>query len=254
MHGRCQLPKGYLLVCVPYDAEFEDDEEVELAYSYNLPNIAVSIFQLLYACWTLYSSKGNQLDRWGYTSFGLTVVPYAFMSLVNLFGNAFCPSYDCMYMVNSPCLRALREQNVGSNFVDGEVGTVNQKTEEKCLGMLKDQFPSNPNGVSALTAIVVGSIPLAIIGAISKFERASSTLADRVWSLLWLTLPIIVGPAIYSMLGATECRPYINPRRGSRLDAWVIVSAGLLYSAPAIGRFVVVGQMIKSYGVCEVLS
>lgn len=254
MHGRYQLPEGYLLVSVPYDAQFEHDEEVELAYSYNLPNIAVSIFQLVYACWTLYSSKGDQLNRWGYTSFGLTVVPYAFMSLVNLLGNAFCPSYDCVYMVNSPCLRSLREQNVGSAFVDGEVGTITQATEDNCLRMLKDPFLSNPNGVSIMTAAIIGSLPLAIIGAISKFERASSTLADRVWSLLWLTLPIIVGPAIYSAFGSDECRPYINPRRSNKLDAWAFFLAGLIYSAPAIGRFVVVGQMIKSYGMCEVIS
>lgn len=48
--------------------------------------------QALYAIFTLFNSHGNQIDRYGEATFGLTVVPYVVMSLLNLFANLVTPS------------------------------------------------------------------------------------------------------------------------------------------------------------------
>lgn len=168
IHGRCQLPEGYDLVVVPADATFEHDEPEEkpklpvlrrqwaklsspflpqkrkhitLACSYSSVKILVSIVQLLYAISTLYESRGDQIARYGYAAFGLTVAPYAWMSLVNLVGNLICPQYDAMYIVESSDLDALREEIAAGDMrkgggrrskfvVEGTVGRLSLESEK----------------------------------------------------------------------------------------------------------------------------
>src|SRR6185436_6782130 len=63
--------------------------------------VIISVLQLLFAISTLYRTRGNQLDVYGYAAFGLTVTPYAWMTLINLLGNLLCPQYDTMFIVES---------------------------------------------------------------------------------------------------------------------------------------------------------
>ncbi|KAI8247765.1 hypothetical protein K4K53_001448 [Colletotrichum sp. SAR 10_77] len=63
---------------------------------------------LIFAISTLYRTRGDQIERYGYAAFGLTVIPYAWMSLINLVGNAICPQYDKIYVVSSRALRDLQ--------------------------------------------------------------------------------------------------------------------------------------------------
>lgn len=52
--------------------------------SHSILRGVISIFQLIYASSTLYRTKGDQLDRYGYAAFRLTVTPYLLISFVNL--------------------------------------------------------------------------------------------------------------------------------------------------------------------------
>lgn len=134
IHGRCQLPDGYDLVEVPRIATFVDDGEeparscpqrlwwwaiamfrakpeprTTICCSYNFIKILVSVAQLLFAISTLYRTRGDQVDLYGYAAFGLTVTPYAWMSFINLLGNLMRPQYDTMFVVESTDLDELRE-------------------------------------------------------------------------------------------------------------------------------------------------
>ncbi|KAF2194134.1 hypothetical protein K469DRAFT_744835 [Zopfia rhizophila CBS 207.26] len=113
IHGRCILPPGYRLVPVPRNAEFENDEPqfhtfwqrltklfgrssdraLTVSCSYNAGKALVALGQALFAINTLYETRGDQIARYGYAAFGLTVAPYAWMSIINLVGSLICPEY-----------------------------------------------------------------------------------------------------------------------------------------------------------------
>jgi hypothetical protein len=59
----------------------------------------VAIFQVLYGSWELYIARGRQFERYGYTAFSLTLVPYITMSLLNLLATIFEPQYPCVFLV-----------------------------------------------------------------------------------------------------------------------------------------------------------
>jgi len=59
----------------------------------------VAIFQVFYGSWELYIARGRQFERYGYTAFSLTVVPYIAMSLLNLLATILEPHYPCVFLV-----------------------------------------------------------------------------------------------------------------------------------------------------------
>ncbi|KAJ3956645.1 hypothetical protein N0V92_006789 [Colletotrichum tropicale] len=77
IHGLCELPEGYHLMQVPRKATFagEDDLPVDHRPCYNLVRVLASIIQLIFAVSTLYRTRGDQIERYGYAAFGLTVIP-----------------------------------------------------------------------------------------------------------------------------------------------------------------------------------
>ena len=62
-----------------------------------------------------------QVDRYGYAAFGLTVVPYIVMSLVNLAVHLVTPNYSTMYLVHSP---EMDEAIDRGGVFEGQVGKV----------------------------------------------------------------------------------------------------------------------------------
>lgn len=94
--------------------------------SYSIPKTLIAIAQLVYAVATLYQSGGNQIDTFGYAAFGLTVIPYALMSLVNLIGGLATPEYHALHLVASDVMdEAIRR---GACF-DGVIGRLVPETE-----------------------------------------------------------------------------------------------------------------------------
>ena len=102
-----------------------------------------------------------------------------------------------------------------------------------------------------LLAVAVGLVSVAINGVLSHFRRGESTHAQRVWTMTWLAIGIAYGAAEpNSDLINNFVAPYFKVGAG-----WFVSDLGhllmLLYGgAPAIGGFVVVGQMLMSYGHC----
>ena len=96
--------------------------ETDLSAGYSFSKALVAIFQTIYASATLYRARGDQISRYGYAAFGLTVAPYLVMSLINLISNLLTPEYPALYMVkNDVMIEASRR--LGSKF-EGVVGTV----------------------------------------------------------------------------------------------------------------------------------
>lgn len=123
-----ELSPGYHIIMVPSCTPVRnliDDAAVDRINSnYDIMRGLVALVQALLAIQTLYQTRGDQLDRYGYAAFGLTVAPYAVMSLVNLLGSLARPDYDAVYMVGSPIMVEERRRKGLDGYYDGVVGEV----------------------------------------------------------------------------------------------------------------------------------
>ena len=162
VHGAHELPQGYTFAILPSNAIVEPNfrgkhSEIAISSSYSLIKAIVSIVQVLFASATLYRTRGDQLNQYGYAAFGLTVIPYIVMSIVNLFGNLLTPDFATLYLVWSPELR--EAESHGGHF-DGVVGTVRQRDDETTF-----QFETTDSGF--------------LLRAVSPISNSDATTANN---------------------------------------------------------------------------
>jgi hypothetical protein len=97
--------------------------------------ILIGLGQAIFAVFTLYKTRGDQIARYGYAAFGLTVAPYAFMSIINLVGNYFCPTYPAMYMVESSVMAEARARG---GYFHGVVGKLAEVSKHEKIELTTD--------------------------------------------------------------------------------------------------------------------
>ncbi|KAK5651194.1 hypothetical protein OQA88_12742 [Cercophora sp. LCS_1] len=90
--------KGYMCDGVLVGGTESGNRQDNNAESRSQPSLTIS------AGITLYRSRGDQLERYGFTAFGLTVIPYLVMSVVNFFAHFAVPRYNALYIVQSDIL------------------------------------------------------------------------------------------------------------------------------------------------------
>lgn len=129
IHGTYNVPDGYQFVMIPPNARFikseSTTETIKVASTYNFVKAVVAILQMGYAIVTLFRSGGDQIQRYGFAAFGLTVAPYAVMSTVNLLGNLCRSDYASIYMAETSIMDEARRR--GGSFY----GAVARLEEEK---------------------------------------------------------------------------------------------------------------------------
>jgi uncharacterized membrane protein len=133
IHGYYNVPPGYGLRRVPWDAKFigldrgePSGRAARLSYNYSLVKIMVSLGQAIYTIFTLYQARGDQIAQFGYAAFGLTVAPYAVVSILNLLGSLLCPEFPVIYMVESSIMEEARRR--GDEYIfEGTVGKVDEE-------------------------------------------------------------------------------------------------------------------------------
>lgn len=133
-HGKALLPPGYDWRDVHAEAKISWAESnrpgggydegwmgppPDISSQYNWMQSLIAIFQVGSAGLTLYRSRGDQIERFGYAAYGLTVVPYLIMSIVNLMAQIATADYPNVYMVASAEMEEARKR--GGVF-DGVVG------------------------------------------------------------------------------------------------------------------------------------
>lgn len=202
IHGICSLPAGYELMRIHWQVLVEPDpgEPAFLDSSQNSAKSLASVVQLIYASITVYSSSGSQLDRYGYAAFGLTVVPYACMSLMNLVAGMMTPDYSHVYIVRSEVLDEARAR--GGQF-RGTVGrlTVGPSAEPQtvCFDGVDEEskkvFYKDPGtftyGGQGPTTIIIPPVGRFVVG-----DRGMEYWPSQVLSLLLTS---------YSTIGAIHC-------------------------------------------------
>jgi len=303
VHGSFCLPEGFQLRRVPYYTEFEEDEEEsrskrkdnnmtskwydflcifskrykttnEVACSYNGAKAIVSIVQILFGIHTLYRTRGNQVEQFGYAAYGLTVIQYALMSFVNLLGNIVRPDYASTYIVGSNCSDDLQEKHNCALVTIGRIKEHSYQVEKH------EARKSNLMTVCALSIYPGIGIHMLVVGLMTNFTKGQSTLAQRVWIMCWLVFGAFYGISVIMVrqipfdttrdiprsissdsIQPTETDPtnatdelgrnlsIENDEEGYTNFARAVLI--LTVGAPTIGGFVVVAQMIKQYGVCS---
>lgn len=274
IHGTFSLPAGFEIVHVPSNAVqpirvLNDTESAPflsrettsstlsatkrqptvkpptLSDNYNILKSGVSLGQAIFACFTLYRTRGDQLSRYGYAAFGLTVAPYAIMSVINLLGSLLCPEYPALYLVDSEPMNEARKHG---GIFDGTV--TNLAIDMEILQHDSHGASYDRNALILHTsAIVFGFVPLLIVGLISNMNPANSTFAQRSWLMTWLVFGAVFGPIIEWRRG--ELMSYGQSTWSAQLST---IGLAAFYAAPAIGGFVVVAQMIMEYGICLQLN
>jgi hypothetical protein len=307
IHGYHNVPPGYTLCRVPRGATFlepshdqQPSRTLTLSFNYSLVKIMISLGQAIYAIFTLYGARGDQIAQFGYAAFGLTVAPYAVVSLINLLGSLLCPEFAAMYMIESSIMEEARRMGDEYKF-EGAVAKLNEGPIREHSRRIPSNVPKqnrwiyNPVTVSVhegrpcttadnqkhhfhtktenstqpfrmseyhqieqtkrmyswpMYASWSGVLlPIIIIGALSGFHRGHSTLAQRVWTMTWLSFGSV--GTEYIRLGRIFTVFSDADHGMPAYSSWPIL---LWYVAPAIGGFVVVGQMLRSYGTCLSVS
>jgi hypothetical protein len=313
-----QLPRGYGLAILPADANVHVhpnppapanqpapvNETIPISDSQNIAKVAISLLQVVYTGFTLYRARGDQIDRFGYAAFGLTVLPYLIMSATNLLAAILTPDYSMLYLVRTPELN-----EAGITVFDGSVGCIcpqnpaqtnttfrpsrngravrveadgqtrtfhNQRmltklwvpafSEYRRIGSIGWKN-SHVLGFSLFLCFDIGSIPFAVIAWLTDFQPRQSTITERVFTMLWLTVDILFGSFFFvykrNVYGNAQFAINIEssnawvtanrrelPAKTWGLSGWFIIRH-FIFLVPAIGGYVMVVSMIMKFGVCK---
>jgi hypothetical protein len=99
----------------------KDETKLQIPQNSSLLTALIAICQISYAAYELLRVTGDQFERFGYSAFSLTVVPYLVMSSVNLIGNLATPVYPSIHMISTS---TLREAQLRKNVFTGAIGSI----------------------------------------------------------------------------------------------------------------------------------
>ncbi|KAH6650364.1 hypothetical protein F5144DRAFT_555986 [Chaetomium tenue] len=277
---RCDRPEG-----ISPETWAEVTSELQLPCTYNVPKGIIGLVQAFWAISTVYQARGNQIDQYGYAAFGLTVVPYALMSIANLAASLVAPEYPCMFLVSSPDLVDAERHHGGRfdcvvavidatspivrNFEYRRFGNVQRlRRFFNPLNWIKKRPRSRlvyctlvvvmllPMYLFAQALFILGILlflgtllsPVIIVGALSRFQGHESTSTQRGWILAWL-----VGGSVLPFLRVYIIQGLLR-NVGQARRRWCAWALRCIMFIPSIGGMVVVGQMLRDFGVCTRLS
>jgi hypothetical protein len=226
--------------------------------------VLFSLVQAIAGSITIYRARGDQIHQYGYSAFGLSVVPYVFMSVINLVASLLSEEFSTMYLVRTPDMTEA-EMNHGGRF-DGIVAELLISDEETESAGISGVYWQRSLGAAFVVHgmwLVLAASPLIIVGALSRFRPGEiSTTADRAWIMSWIaygSLSSLLAYRITSKLspnidedmeqeGEEEQERIVRTRE--LISLFVVSAIYVLCWAPAIGGMIVVGNQLQEYGIC----
>ncbi|MCJ1331009.1 hypothetical protein MMC10_007696 [Thelotrema lepadinum] len=283
VHGEFWLHKDYYLATVPLNACLDFSSEPKgddpgqgcgygpssksadlkdvrraLSSTYNAPKVLVSIIQAVWGIITIYRARGDQIQIYGYAAFGLTVVPYAYMSILNSLANLLTPSYPALILIKTPILQ--EAQNKGKGIFSGVLPVIT-KPAYRVRSWMNPKFEKEIEQSRwtrvwrsivrfaflfslGLLIFIFSLIPLVVVGALTGFEAGSSTPVQRGFTMAWLAVGILVGIIMPD---------FARTRRRLASQTFDTLLTVVMYAPVSVGGMVVVGQMLREYGVCTLI-
>ncbi|KAL8904439.1 MAG: hypothetical protein Q9207_003268 [Kuettlingeria erythrocarpa] len=160
IHGVCQLAPGYTLSYIPEDIKIYSHvkhtrtlsishllgmnhaPDIKLASTHDVPRILFSLIQTISGGYQLYKARGSQIERYGYTAYGLTVLPYMMVSIINLIGSLLTSEYETIYLVHSAIMDEMKDRG---GLCDGVVGTI-ERPDHQTLVHVGGEEETVPEG------------------------------------------------------------------------------------------------------------
>ena len=264
-HGRYRLPKGYSLHTLPpgaklapvssprpaMEGEPKEDSFSKPAHQTSAVKVLFSLAQAVAGGVAIYRARGDQIQQYGYGAFGLSVVPYVFMSVVNLTALFLGPEFPSMYLVWTPDMDEAEQQ--GGDF-EGIIATlVTPEDGPDGLTERADLLWYGPVSIfswSIVYYLVLMAAPVCIVGGLSGFRPGdTSTAAQRGWILSWL----IVG-SVSSGVVAFFRAAMLSEFATDRAFFFFFLFLAIPFWIPALGGMVMVGLELREYGICSRLS
>lgn len=88
-----------------------DLQDFMLGNNWNPFTLAASLLQAGSGVYTLYKARGDQMETYGFTAFGLTVVPYVFMAFINIIAALVTLQFPCMFLIKTPDMQNIQSQD-----------------------------------------------------------------------------------------------------------------------------------------------
>ena len=138
IHGNHLLPDGYRWIiphpftCFTLVEGLKGRSKTKISRSHSLLKMAISVFQLVLSSFTIYRTRGPQIERYGFASFGLSTIPYAFMSLLNLICVGCTGQYPYLFMLHTRTLEEARGR-IGAE-ISGAVGILANDISQNLSG------------------------------------------------------------------------------------------------------------------------
>ncbi|KAI4140057.1 MAG: hypothetical protein L6R39_005975 [Caloplaca ligustica] len=160
IHGVCQLAPGYALSYIPEDIKIYSHvkhqrtmsisrllgmnhvPDIKLASTHDVPRILFSLIQTVSGGYSVYKARGSQIERHGYAAYGLTVIPYMMVSIINLIGSLLTSEYETIYMVHSAVMDEMKGRG---GLCDGVVGTI-ERPEHQTYVHIEGEEETKPEG------------------------------------------------------------------------------------------------------------
>lgn len=127
-----------------------------LASNYSFVKIFAAILQILNGSFELYKARGDQVERFGYASYSLTVIPYVLMSLLNLLASLTVPQYPSMFLVY---YRGVRVDEGYRTRVSSRIDDLGITTDATTIITDKEQPSVQTNSVGVNEIVVQESVP-----------------------------------------------------------------------------------------------
>jgi hypothetical protein len=267
--GRAKFNKDrYTLMPVPPDVPLKaycpvvppDKEETGLSPnkirvqpSYNVAGALIALVQVIWGIVTLYNVRANQIDLYGYGAFGLTVIPYALMSFVNLMTNLLRPGYHHLYLVHTPDMdKAAGEVGRSAGSFAGMIAAVDIEAldnQPERVELVFDVWIDPKLAAPYLVGyILFGLIPIVVVAGLTRFRAGTDIRQERAWILAWLIVGAVA--PLYVVVSANFAK---KQHRGLlRYPTQVIMVLPLW--VPAIGGMVIVGKTLTDFGICSRLD
>ncbi|CVL11586.1 uncharacterized protein FPRN_13987 [Fusarium proliferatum] len=248
-----------------------------IASSISLVRPFMSLIQAVWGAITLYRARGIQVEEYGYAAFGLTVAPYVMMSVLNALGNILTPVYPCLFLIRTKLLEEVQRQGIATfdGVVNAKFDTTETMESSICLRRPRGFIAAFDNSLippgdtisrhiifttSDLKflgiCLLFGLVPLAVTGSISGFQNGNSTALERGFTMSWLVMGLFHGLLMsLHVIRVTNAKNIEDVTFGrfiidSFLTPWLLFEFGV----PAIGGMVMVGKMIKNFGICTLIS
>jgi hypothetical protein len=230
VHGIHRLPRGYSFAHVPRDAivaPLIPEVEPVLAVQSSAPQAVAALVQGAYSAFTLYNSQRGQVQKYGYAAFGLTVLPYTVMTLVNLLGTLLTPDYTTLYVVESDILAEARVRPgavfhgivgklVPDTVPDHHLTKFNADVDEMGIRNTRITWPNFPSPIVVETGgldVMVGfdprdDIELAHVDGRDPTTTSSEAVPQPVELDILTQLPIKYQPHRHFSLQVPACSPF----------------------------------------------